>query len=130
MTLSEAVAIEILHCNNSGIRPSEAMAADRFAYYPILMITYSYEIQKPSIALRERALSPKGQRTKFPNRNQISKSPRAFLLAGKDKNPEVIGKPEEVRMAPIAIEPKRRAITLHAEHAQAAAGISNRLHSD
>jgi len=40
MTLSEAVTAENLHYNNSGIRPPETVIAGRFAYYPILMITY------------------------------------------------------------------------------------------
>ena len=44
MTLSEAVAAEILHCNNSGVRPPEAVAAGKFAYYPILTITYFAEM--------------------------------------------------------------------------------------
>jgi hypothetical protein len=40
MALSEAVAAEILHCNNSGIRPPEAVTAGRFAYYPILILAH------------------------------------------------------------------------------------------
>jgi len=40
MTLLEAVAAKILHCDNSGIRPPEAVTADRFAYYPILIINH------------------------------------------------------------------------------------------
>lgn len=38
MTLSEAVAAEILHYCNPRIRPPEAVAADILAYYPILII--------------------------------------------------------------------------------------------
>lgn len=87
MTLSEVVTAENLHGNNSGVRPPETVIAGRFAYYPILILTHFTEIQKPSITLRKRALSSKDQETKFPNRKQVSKSPRDFLLAGKTEDP-------------------------------------------
>ena len=92
------------------------------------------KIQKPSVALqnaiRGRALSPKGQETKFPNRNQISKNPRTFLLARTNEDPLVVRIPDIGRTEPDAAEPEPRNTVLHAEHAQIAIRISNGFHSD
>jgi len=44
MTLSEAVTAEILHYNNPGVQPPEAVTAGRFAYYPILILNYFIEM--------------------------------------------------------------------------------------
>ena len=92
MTLSEAIAAKILHCDNSGIRPPEALATGRFAYYPILIITHFFiEIQKPSIALRdalrERALSSQEPRDQVLKQEPNLQESKDFFTCGEDRRP-------------------------------------------
>ena len=46
-------------------------------------------------------------------------------VAGTRQDPAVVRIPEVVRIAPIAVEPKPRVITLHVEHIEVAVRIGN-----